>query len=41
MVDVTNLRRCALTGRQNAPDFWEICHVLGEAETRRRLEAYM
>ena len=40
IVDVTNLLRVALTGRQNAPDIWEISHVLGEAETRRRLEEY-
>ena len=40
IVDVTNLLRVALTGRQNAPDIWEISHVLGETETRRRLEAY-
>ena len=38
--DVTNLLRVALTGRQNAPDIWEISHVLGEEETRRRLTAY-
>ena len=41
IVDVTNLLRVALTGRQNAPDIWEISHVLGEEETRRRLTAYM
>ena len=41
IVDVTNLMRVALTGRQNAPDIWEISHVLGEDETRRRLTAYM
>ena len=40
IVDVTNLLRVALTGRQNAPDIWEISHVLGEAETRRRLTDY-
>ena len=40
IVDVTNLLRVALTGRQNAPDIWEISHVLGEDETRRRLTAY-
>ena len=40
IVDVTNLLRVAVTGRQNAPDLWEISRVLGEAETRRRLEAY-
>ena len=40
IVDVTNLMRVALTGRQNAPDIWEISHVLGEEETRRRLTEY-
>ncbi len=40
IVDVTNLLRVALTGHQNAPDIWEISHVLGEEETRRRLTAY-
>ena len=40
IVDVTNLMRVAVTGRQNAPDLWEISHVLGEDETRRRLTAY-
>ncbi|MBR3269576.1 MAG: glutamate--tRNA ligase [Oscillospiraceae bacterium] len=40
IVDVTNLLRVALTGRQNAPDIREISQVLGEAETRRRLSAY-
>ena len=40
IVDVTNLLRVALTGRQNAPDIWEISHVLGEEETRRRLTDY-
>jgi glutamyl-tRNA synthetase len=40
IVDVTNLMRVAVTGRQNAPDLWEISHVLGEEETRRRLTEY-
>ncbi len=40
IVDVTNLLRVAVTGRQNAPDLWEISQVLGETETRRRLTAY-
>ena len=40
IVDVSNLIRVALTGRQNSPDLWEISHVLGEAETRRRIEEY-
>lgn len=41
IVDVTNLMRVAVTGRQNAPDLWEISHVLGEAETRRRVQDYI
>lgn len=41
IVDVTNLLRVALTGRQNAPDIWEVSHALGEEETRRRLTEYM
>lgn len=40
IVDVSNLIRVALTGRCNSPDLWEISHVLGEAETRRRIEEY-
>lgn len=41
IVDVTNLLRVALTGRQNAPDIREISAVLGEEETRRRITACM
>ncbi len=40
VVDVTNLLRVALTGRQNAPDIWQVSAVLGEEETRRRLSGY-
>lgn len=40
IVDVSNLIRVALTGRQNSPDLWEISRVLGEAETRRRIREY-
>lgn len=40
IVDVSNLIRVALTGKQNSPDLWEISHVLGEAETRRRIAEY-
>ena len=38
IVDVSNLIRVAITGRQNSPDLWEVSHVLGEDETRRRLQ---
>ncbi len=38
IVDVSNLIRVAITGRQNSPDLWEVSHVLGEEETRRRLQ---
>ncbi len=40
IVDVSNLIRVALTGRCNSPDLWEISHVLGEEETRRRITEY-
>lgn len=40
IVDVSNLIRVAMTGRQNSPDLWEISHVLGEEETRRRIAEY-
>lgn len=40
IVDVSNLIRVAITGRQNSPDLWEVSHVLGEDETRRRIQAY-
>ena len=38
IVHTTNLLRIALTGRANAPDIWEVSHVLGEAVVRNRLE---
>ncbi|MBR5370874.1 MAG: glutamate--tRNA ligase [Oscillospiraceae bacterium] len=37
IVHVTNMLRTALTGMANAPDIWEISHVLGEELTRARL----
>lgn len=40
IVDVTNLLRIALTGRQNSPDLWEVSQALGEARTRARILAY-
>ncbi|WP_294750600.1 glutamate--tRNA ligase family protein [uncultured Ruminococcus sp.] len=40
IVHITNMLRIALTGHANAPDIWEVSHVLGEEITRRRLEAF-
>ena len=37
IVHVTNMLRVALTGRSNAPDIWEVTHVLGEEMARERL----
>lgn len=37
IVHVTNMLRVALTGRCNAPDIWEVTHVLGEKIARERL----
>ncbi|MDE6088630.1 MAG: glutamate--tRNA ligase [Oscillospiraceae bacterium] len=41
IVHVTNMLRIALTGRANAPDLWEISHVLGEEIVRERLTAWI
>jgi len=38
--DVSAVIRLALTGRQNAPDIWEVQQVLGEERTRQRLCAF-
>lgn len=35
--DVSAVIRVAVTGRTNSPDLWEICHILGEEEMRRRI----
>ncbi len=40
IVHITNMLRIALTGHANAPDIWEVSHVLGEKITRNRLEAW-
>ncbi|MBR1822877.1 MAG: glutamate--tRNA ligase [Ruminococcus sp.] len=40
IVHITNMLRIALTGHANAPDIWEVSHVLGEEITRRRLQAF-
>ena len=41
IVHTTNMLRIALTGRANAPDIWEISHVLGEEITRERLSRWI
>ncbi|MBR6967312.1 MAG: glutamate--tRNA ligase [Ruminococcus sp.] len=40
IVHITNMLRIALTGHANAPDIWEVSHVLGEEITRKRLQAF-
>ena len=40
IVHVTNMLRVALTGRQNAPDIWEVTHALGEEITMNRLKKW-
>ncbi len=37
--DVSMALRVALTGRQNAPDLWEVMRILGAARVRARLKA--
>ncbi|MCD8143363.1 MAG: glutamate--tRNA ligase [Clostridiales bacterium] len=41
IVHTTNMLRIALTGHANAPDIWEVSHVLGEETVRARLERYL
>ena len=41
IVHTTNMLRIALTGHANAPDIWEVSHVLGEDIVRQRLERYL
>ena len=41
IVNITNMLRIALTGRANAPDIWEVSHVLGEEIVRKRLEKWI
>lgn len=41
IVNITNMLRIALTGRANAPDIWEVSHVLGEDIVRKRLEKWL
>ncbi len=40
IVHVTNMLRIALTGRANAPDIWEVSHVLGEEIVRGRISKF-
>ena len=40
IVHVTNMLRVALTGRQNAPDIWEVTHALGEEIALNRLKKW-
>lgn len=39
--DVSAVVRVALTGRTNSPDLWEIIHIIGEDEMKRRIENAM
>ncbi|MCH5208266.1 MAG: glutamate--tRNA ligase [Oscillospiraceae bacterium] len=41
IVHITNMLRIALTGHANAPDIWEISHVLGEEITDKRLKKWI
>ncbi len=41
IVHITNMLRIALTGHANAPDIWEVSHVLGEEITRKRLVRFL
>lgn len=38
IVDVSNVIRVAITGRQNSPDLWEISQALGEKRVRARIK---
>ena len=39
--DVSNVVRVAVTGRTNSPDLWEICHIIGEDDMKKRISAAM
>ena len=41
IIDITNMLRAALTGRTNAPDIWEVSHVLGEDIIRNRIAKWL
>jgi len=38
IIDVSNVIRVAITGRQNSPDLWEISQIMGEPRVRARIE---
>lgn len=40
IVHITNMLRIALTGHANAPDIWEVSHVLGEGIVRARMDRF-
>lgn len=40
IVHITNMLRIALTGHANAPDIWEVSHVLGEDIVRARMDRF-
>ena len=40
IVHITNMLRIALTGHSNAPDIWEISHVLGKELSENRLRKW-
>ncbi len=40
IVHTTNMLRIALTGRANAPDIWEVSHVLGEDIVKNRISKH-
>ncbi len=41
IVHITNMLRVALTGRSNAPDIWDVTHVLGEERAKERLSRWL
>ncbi len=41
IVHITNMLRVALTGRSNAPDIWDVTHVLGEKMAKERLSRWL
>jgi glutamyl-tRNA synthetase len=41
IVDLTNVIRVSLTGRQNSPDLWEVSQILGESRVKARLKKAM
>ena len=40
IVHITNMLRIALTGHANAPDIWEVSHVLGADIVRARMDRF-